>query len=148
METFYSTGYVFSYNVFGVCFLYFNLRTTFLQGCFAQKRKKRGVTPSPSTLSGKLWYQSYKKCLTSSEVLLEVSVVLSTPIDIRNRTFCQSIFFIILVNLQTLENKVFEEIFGGLMEYIKNYSVVLSTLRDEIPTATLLTGKSSSSTCH
>lgn len=65
-----------------------------------------------------------------------------------DNTFCQSIFYISFGNLQILENRVFEEIFGGLMEYIKNYSVISSTLHDEIPTATLLTGKTSSSTFH
>ncbi|XP_034256218.1 origin recognition complex subunit 3 [Thrips palmi] len=81
------------------------------KGCFAFKRKRKGKIPSSVHLSGNLWYQSYKKCMGSSEELLEV-----------------------------LEKKIFTEIFEGLLEYVKKCSSNPETSHTEIPAATLLTG--------
>ncbi|KAK3914880.1 Origin recognition complex subunit 3 [Frankliniella fusca] len=81
------------------------------KGCFAFKRKKRNQGPTSARFSGQSWYKAYRNSLTSSEELLNV-----------------------------LENQVFDEIFGGLIDYISTCTSGCVKSHCEIPAATLLTG--------
>lgn len=79
------------------------------KGCFAFKRKKKNQGPSSARFSGQLWYKAYRKSLASCEELLSI-----------------------------LENQIFDEVFGGLIDYINACTSV--KIHCEIPAATLLTG--------
>lgn len=73
--------------------------------------KKKKRGQAPAQFSGKPWHRSYKSCLSSSEELLSV-----------------------------LENNIFTDILGGLIEYVNMCGSNQSVTHSEIPAATLLTG--------